>query len=263
MAEHRVVILGEARVDEIRDPGGVRESATGDAVELATALRGHDLDVTVVAPLAEDADGERIRTTLQDRGIRLVAVPAPEGTLRRSIVRDRGGAEVELRRSRSAFADTRRSLAAQAEADVIVDLRDREITTIAEARDEVLAALGLSASAASPPDTVLREGDAIEESPAVGQPRPSEAQDAEAALGEAAAAGEVSVDARSGKARTDAPGETPANIEAPGRPSLLPAPIVAGTYRHTPVRLLPAPPTAHAPAPDWHGLEARIARIAT
>ncbi|OZB83132.1 GNAT family N-acetyltransferase [Microbacterium sp. 13-71-7] len=57
MSEHGVVVVGEVRVDEIRDPGGVRESVTGDAVELATALLGHGLALTVVAPVAEDADG--------------------------------------------------------------------------------------------------------------------------------------------------------------------------------------------------------------
>jgi len=255
MAEQRVVILGEARVDEIRDPGGVRESVTGDAVELASALRGHGLDVTVVTPLADDADGERVRTALHDRGIRLISVPAPEGTLRRSIVRDRAGAEVELRRGEGAFPDTRRSLAAQTEADVIVDLRDRGITTVAEARDEVLAALGLAvaAPASLPQESVLREGDAVEEAAGAA---PSE--QAEAAGGHGA-----SGDAHADGAPADTSAENPAGVEAPGRPLLLPAPIVAGTYRHSPVQLLPAPPAAHAPAPDWHGLEARIARVAT
>ncbi|MGO4680332.1 hypothetical protein [Microbacterium sp. 2MCAF23] len=243
MAEQRVVILGEAWVDEIRDPGGMRERVTGDAVELATALRGDGLVVTVVTPLGDDADGERVRTALHDRGIRLVPVPAPEGTLRRSIVRDRAGAEIELRRGNGAFPDTRRSLAAQTEADVIVDLRDRAITTVAEARDEVLAALGLAvvAPASLPQESVLREGDAVEEAASDG------------ALADAPADG----------ALADASAENPMVVEAPGRPLLLPAPIVAGTYRHSPVQLLPAPPAAHAPAPDWYGLEARIARVAT
>jgi len=235
MSEHRVVVVGEARVDEIRDPGGVRESVTGDAVELATALLGQGLALTVVAPVAEDADGDRIRTALHDRGIRLVPVPAPEGTLRRSIVRDRGGVEVELRRGESAFTDTRRSLAAQAEADLIVDFRDREGPTIAEVRDEVLAAFGLGAPVEPAEASVPREGSADE------------------AAAEAAHASQDSA---------PVPGAEAAVAAAPPA-VLLPAPIVAGTYRHAPVRLLPDPPSAHAPAPDWHGLEARLARIAT
>ena len=245
MTEHRVVVVGEARVDEIRDPGGVRESVTGDAVELAASLLGHGLVLTVVAPVAEDADGDRIRTALQDRGIRLVSVPAPEGTLRRSIVRDRGGVEVELRRGESGFTDTRRSLAAQAEADLIVDFRDREGSTIAEVRDEVLGAFGLGAS--------VKPADAAEASEA-SVPRDS---------GSDVAAPE---EAPSSRDDAQAPGgeglARPAVAAAPSA-VLLPAPVVAGTYRHAPVRLLPDPPAAHAPAPDWHGLEARIARIAT
>lgn len=248
MTEHRVVVVGEARVDEIRDPGGVRESVTGDAVELAAALLGHGLILTVVAPVAEDADGDRIRTALQDRGIRLVSVPAPEGTLRRSIVRDRGGVEVELRRGESAFTDTRRSLAAQGEADLIVDFRDRDGSTIAEVRDEVLSALGLGAPADAAEASFPREGGAEEVAPGMAQPEQGRAPVPE----------------------TEAPVEAPAEAtsEAPTVAAahaavLLPAPIVAGTNRHTPVRLLPDPPVAHAPAPDWHGLEARLARIAT
>ena len=247
MTEHRVVVVGEARVDEIRDPGGVRESVTGDAVELATALLGHALILTVVAPVAEDADGDRIRTALQDRGIRLVPVPAPEGTLRRAIVRDRGGVEVELRRGESAFTDTRRSLAAQAEADLIVDFRDREGSTIAEVRDEVLAAFGLGApvgAAAVVDAPASPDGGADEDAPVAVHPP----QDGAQAQAQAAGA--------------EAP-VTEAPVVAGRAAVLLPAPIVAGTYRHAPVRLLPDAPSAHASAPDWHGLEARLARIAT
>ncbi|MGN8027869.1 hypothetical protein [Microbacterium sp. 22242] len=242
MTEHRVVILGEARVDEIRDAHGMRETVTGDAVELANALLGHGLDLTVVSPAGEDADGERIRAALQDRGIRLVPVPTAEGTPRRRVVGDsvsEAGSEAERRRSEPAFADTRRSLAAQAEADVIVDLRDREVATVEEDRDEVLRALGLS-GAAAPEQSVLDEGDAAEERHGARQPQTGTTR------------GQASVTATPG---ADGPGAS--------APLLLPAPIVAGTYRHSPVRLLPDPPTAHAAAPDWFGLEERLARIAT
>ncbi|GAB6856690.1 hypothetical protein [Microbacterium xylanilyticum] len=75
MTEHRVVILGDAWIEEIRDPGGMRESVGGDAVELACALIGDGLALTVVVPLGDDPDGERIRTVLEDRGVRVVAAP--------------------------------------------------------------------------------------------------------------------------------------------------------------------------------------------
>lgn len=134
----------------------MREGVGGDAIDLASALLGHGLSLTVVAPVGEDADGERIRDVLNDRGVRLVAVPAPEGTLRRALVRDRSGAEIEVRREERAFADTRRSLAAEAEADVVVDLRQGIASTVVEERDEVLRALGLTdpgahADAGAPP----------------------------------------------------------------------------------------------------------------
>lgn len=228
MTEQRVVILGPAWVDEVRDAGGVRASVTGDAVELAIALRGDGLALTVVAPVAGDADGERIRRALEDRGIRLVTVPAPEGTPRHSIVRDRSGTLTEPAGESAAFSDTRRSLAAQAEADLIVDLRDREVTTLAEERADVLQALGLGGA---------------------GHP-PTEA-------GSRAVAGTASA------AADDAPFDSPMSAPAAAAPTLLPAPIVAGTYRHAPVRLIPEAPVAHAPAPDWHGLEARLNRLGT
>ena len=56
MTERRVVILGRAQVDEVRDPGGVRETVAGDAVRLASALRADGLVLTVVAPVAVAAD---------------------------------------------------------------------------------------------------------------------------------------------------------------------------------------------------------------
>lgn len=227
MAEQRVVILGDARIDEIRDPAGVRERVGGDAVDLAEELLGHGLIVTLVAPIGDDADGERIRSVLQDRGVRVVTVPAPNGTPRRSLVRDRSGSEIELRRGAAAFADTRRSLAAQAEADVIVDFRDRAATSVAEERDEVLRALGR-----------VRVGGAIDEAAAEPAPTPG------------AGSGEASAAAVGGAAAAVAP-------------VLLPAPIVAGTARHAPVRLLPDPPVTRPAAPDRQPLEGRLARIAT
>jgi len=254
MAEQRVVILGDTRIDEIRDPGGMRESVGGEAVELADALRGHGLTLTIVAPVGEDSDGERIRTVLQDRGIRLVVIPAPDGTPRRSLVRDRSGAEVELRRGGGAFSDTRRSLAAQAEADVIVDLRQGIESTVVEERDAVLRALGLADAPVDP----VADGDA---SPAPGTSRPLDAADAAPEASDATTPDPTPDGAAADAAAVSA--APSAGAPAATTAVLLPAPIVAGTVRHAPVRLLPEPLVAHAPAQDWHGLEARLARIAT
>ncbi|WP_336648466.1 hypothetical protein [Microbacterium sp. MMO-10] len=263
MTEHRVVILGEARIDEIRDPGGMREGVGGDAIDLASALLGHGLSLTVVAPVGEDADGERIRDVLNDRGVRLVAVPAPEGTLRRALVRDRSGAEIEVRREERAFADTRRSLAAEAEADVVVDLRQGIASTVVEERDEVLRALGLTDPGAhadaGAPAGASTDADAHAPVDTTHLPEPEEGASAVPDSEDSAERGEAEA------AGTHSPAGEADGILASPPPSvpLLPAPIVAGTARHAPVRLLPDPPAAHAPAPDWHGLEARISRIAT
>jgi|GEM_PF-3205451 len=271
MTGQRVVILGEARVDEVRDPGGVRESVSGDAVELAAQLLGHGLALTVVAPVAEDADGERIRTTLEDRGIRLVPVPAPEGTPRRSIVRDRAGVQTERSRGERAFPDTRRSLAAQADADLIVDLRDREATTIVETRDEVLRDLGLGAAvvpagAQAPAASADPAGPGRVEDPdradaaEAGMHADASEKPRESAASEGSGSALSGTASSSDSATPAAPGGSTSAARAP---RLLPAPIIAGTYRHGPVRLMPEAPVAHAPGRDWHGLEERLTRIAT
>jgi sugar/nucleoside kinase (ribokinase family) len=251
MTEHRVVILGDAWIEEIRDPGGVRESVGGDAVELAYALIGDGLSLTVVVPLGDDPDGERIRTVLEDRGVRVVGVPALDGTHRRSLVRDRSGAEFERRRGEGGFADTRRSLAAQADADVIVDLREGIPSTVAEERDDVLRALGLS-PVATPSDA---------EAPGIGGEASARA---DAAAGTAPTDGSPSAATLSGEGdAAERVAVEPAAVP-PAHPAvLLPAPVAAGAFRHAPVRLLPEPLVAPAPAPDWHGLEERIARVAT
>ena len=228
MTERHVAILGEVRVDEVRDQGGVRESVTGPAVELARALRGHGLVLTIIAPVGEDPDGERIRDALESSGVRLVAIPATTGTPRRSLVRDQTGAETERTRTQAAFTDTRRSLAAQAEADVIVDLRGERRATVQDDRDEVLRALGLLEAAELPADQ----------------------------------AGQVVADQESPSAEVPGPARMPGPA-TPDRSRLLPSPLVAGTVRNAPVRLLPPAPVAHTAAPDWLGLEAQIARVAT
>ncbi|GAB6856691.1 hypothetical protein JCM13591A_07960 [Microbacterium xylanilyticum] len=166
-------------------------------------------------------------------------------------MRDRGGAEFERRRGESGFADTRRSLAAQADADVIVDLREGIPSTVAEERDDVLRALGLS-GAASPSGA---EG-------GIGGEAGAQADAAAgAALSAAAATPEAEGDTASTAPIAEADTAALAAVPPARRAVLLPAPVAADAFRHAPVRLLPEPPAA--PAPDWHGLEERIARVAT
>lgn len=140
MTERRVAILGEVRIDEVRDHRGMRESVAGDAVALVRALRGRGLVLYVIGPVGDDTDGDRIRTVLRDHGAQLVALPAA-GTPRQRIVRDRDGSEHLRRSAGQVFVHTRRALALEAAADVVVDLRDRGVV-IDEERDAVLRALG-------------------------------------------------------------------------------------------------------------------------
>ena len=172
------------------------------------------------------------------------------------IVRDRAGAQSVLRRGgTTSFVETRRSLAAQSEAEHVVDLRETDGSeedgaAVAERRDAVLRALG------------LRSEDEGTSRPPAGVP------DAPTA---ASPATEGGGDAPGGASEESSPRESVAGDAAPkassdtarGRSRLLPAPVVAGTVRHAPVRLTSPGESVRGEAPDLHGLADRIGRIAT
>lgn len=78
----RITVVGDALIDELRDPQGSREFVGGAALNVAVglALLGHE--ATLVAMLGDDEPAGRIRSYLDDYGVRLVESPSALGTSR-------------------------------------------------------------------------------------------------------------------------------------------------------------------------------------
>ena len=84
MADRRghVVVIGDALIDEIHDDAGVRDVVGGAALNVAVGLTRLGVPTTLIAMLADDADGAAVRAFLERYGVRLVATAAPRGTAR-------------------------------------------------------------------------------------------------------------------------------------------------------------------------------------
>lgn len=78
----RVVVIGDALIDELRDEGGVREFVGGAALNVAVGLSRLGLPTTLIAMVGDDEAGARIRAYLDDYGVDLVATPSPLGSSR-------------------------------------------------------------------------------------------------------------------------------------------------------------------------------------
>ncbi|GAA1826014.1 PfkB family carbohydrate kinase [Agromyces salentinus] len=87
----RVVVIGDALIDELRGPSGAREFVGGAALNVAVGLALLGEDVTLLAMLGDDEPGDRIRRYLADHRVRLVASPSPFGTSRAVSDRSDGG----------------------------------------------------------------------------------------------------------------------------------------------------------------------------
>lgn len=78
----RITVVGDALIDELRDPSGSREFIGGAALNVAVGLALLGEDVTLVAMLGDDDAATRIRAYLRDFGVHLVASPSAHGTSR-------------------------------------------------------------------------------------------------------------------------------------------------------------------------------------
>ncbi|MDQ0894195.1 carbohydrate kinase family protein [Agromyces ramosus] len=78
----RITVIGDALIDELRDPDGSREFVGGAALNVAVGLARLGEQVTLVAMLGDDEPAGRIRSYLRDYGVRLVESPSPLGTAR-------------------------------------------------------------------------------------------------------------------------------------------------------------------------------------
>ena len=92
--EARVVVIGDALIDEIRDAGGVRELVGGAALNVAVGLRRLGVPATLIAMVGEDEAGAHIREYLADHGVRLIESEAPNGSSRAIVSRSPDGEPV-------------------------------------------------------------------------------------------------------------------------------------------------------------------------
>ncbi|WP_438853285.1 carbohydrate kinase family protein [Agromyces sp. M3QZ16-3] len=87
----RITVVGDALIDELRDPTGSREFVGGAALNVAVGLALLGERVTLVAMLGDDEPAARIRAFLADYGVQLVESPSPLGTSRAVSDRSEGG----------------------------------------------------------------------------------------------------------------------------------------------------------------------------
>jgi fructokinase len=87
----RVVVVGDALIDELRDDNGVREFVGGAALNVAVGLTRLGVQATLIAMVGDDEPGSHIRSYLDDYGVELIATPSPLGTARAVSTRSGGG----------------------------------------------------------------------------------------------------------------------------------------------------------------------------
>ncbi|WP_430646899.1 carbohydrate kinase family protein [Agromyces sp. GXS1127] len=120
----RITVVGDALIDELRDPTGSREFVGGAALNVAVGLALLGEDVTLVAMLGDDEPATRIRAFLADYGVRLVESPSELGTSRAVSDRSEAGEpryvfNEAARHRRLSFDDATRAAIDEAELVVV------------------------------------------------------------------------------------------------------------------------------------------------
>lgn len=87
----RVVVIGDALIDEIRDETGVREFVGGAGLNVAVGLSRLGVPASLIAMVGDDAAGEKIRAFLDEHDVELLASPAEHGSSRAVSTRSPGG----------------------------------------------------------------------------------------------------------------------------------------------------------------------------
>lgn len=115
----RVVVVGDALIDELRDDNGVREFVGGAALNVAVGLTRLGVPAALIAMVGDDEAGSHIRSYLADYGVDLIETPGALGTARAVSTRS-GGGEPEYvfneasQRRRIRFGDREREAMADA-----------------------------------------------------------------------------------------------------------------------------------------------------
>ncbi len=90
----RVVVVGDALIDEIRDDRGIREFVGGAALNVAVGLARLGVPATLIAMVGDDEAGAHIREYLGDFGVELIATRGPYGSSRAVSTRSGSGEPV-------------------------------------------------------------------------------------------------------------------------------------------------------------------------
>lgn len=123
-AEGRVVVIGDALIDELRDDTGIREFVGGAALNVAVGVARLGVATSLIAMVGDDEAGEHIRAFLTDYGVELLATPSSRGSSRAVSVRS-GAGEPEYEFNDAAkgrrirFGDTERQAIADAAITVV------------------------------------------------------------------------------------------------------------------------------------------------
>ena len=81
-ANARVVVIGDALIDELRDESGVRELVGGAALNVAVGVQQLGVPAVLIAMVGRDDAGDHIRSYLADYGVELIETTSPLGTSR-------------------------------------------------------------------------------------------------------------------------------------------------------------------------------------
>lgn len=87
----RVVVIGDALIDELRDDAGVREFVGGAALNVAVGLSRLGVPTSLIAMVGDDAAGEQIRDYLDEYDVDLLQSPSEHGSSRAVSTRSAGG----------------------------------------------------------------------------------------------------------------------------------------------------------------------------
>lgn len=119
----RVVVIGDALIDELRDENGVREFVGGAALNVAVGLSRLGLPTTLIAMVGDDEAGAHIRSYLDDYGVDLIATDSAHGSSRAVSTRIGGEPVYEFndaaRARRIRFGDEERRAVQEAAITVI------------------------------------------------------------------------------------------------------------------------------------------------
>ena len=78
----RIVVIGDALIDELREPTGSQSFPGGAALNVAVGLTLLGVPSTLIAMVGDDTDGRHIKAFLDLHGVELLATSAPYGTAR-------------------------------------------------------------------------------------------------------------------------------------------------------------------------------------